>query len=48
MTFNVKDAIIKNQFVSNFNYRPLVWMFSSAKSLNRIENLLKKSPEIYA
>ena len=39
MTFNVKKALINSYFMSNFNYSPLVWMFSSAKSLNRIENL---------
>ena len=41
MTFKVKDALANSYFLSNFNYCPLVWMFSSAKSLNRIENLQK-------
>ena len=27
--------------MSNFNYCSLVWMFSPAKSLNRIENIQK-------
>ena len=39
MTFNVKKAPISSYFMSNFNYCSLVWMFSSAKPLNRIENL---------
>ena len=43
MTFNVKEALINSYFMSNFNYCPLVWMFSSAKSLNRIENLQKRA-----
>ena len=41
MTFNVKEALINSYLMSNFNYCPLVWMFLSAKSLNRIENLQK-------
>ena len=43
MTFNVKEALINSYFMSNFNYCLLVWMFSSAKSLNGIENLQKKA-----
>ena len=43
MTFNVKEALINSYFMSNFNYCPLVWMFSSAKSLNRIENMQKRA-----
>ena len=43
MTFSVKGALINNYFMSNFNYFPLVWMFLSAKSLNRIENFAKKA-----
>ena len=29
--------------MSNFNYRPLVWMFSNATSFNEIENLQKRA-----
>ena len=29
--------------MSDFNYCPLVWMFLSAKSLNRIENLQERA-----
>ena len=43
MTFNVKEALINSYFMSNFNYCPLVWMFLSAKPLNRIENLQKRA-----
>ena len=28
--------------MSNFNYCPLVWVFSNARSLNKIENLQKR------
>ena len=40
-----KGAIIRlKQFlISNFNYSPLVWMFSSAQSVNKIENLQKRA-----
>ena len=32
--------VLVNSFIySNFNYCPLVWMFSSKRSLNKIENL---------
>ena len=43
MTFNANEALINSYFMSNFNYWPLRWMFSSAKPLNRIENLQKKA-----
>ena len=29
--------------MTNFNYCPLVWMFSSASSLKKIENLQKRA-----
>ena len=33
-----------NSFIySNFNYCPFVWMFSSKRSLNKIENLRKRA-----
>ena len=28
---------------SNFNYCPLVWIFSGAKSLNKVESLQKRA-----
>ena len=43
MTFNVKEALINSYFMSDFNYCPLVWMFSIAESSNRIENLQKRA-----
>ena len=33
--------------MSNFNYCPLLWMFSSARSLKRIENLLKRALQVF-
>ena len=35
-------VLINSYFMSNFNYCPLVWMFSNATSLKKIENLQKQ------
>ena len=36
--------VLVNSFIySNFNYCPLVWMFSSKRSLNEIKNLQKRA-----
>ena len=37
-----KRVLINSYFMSNFNYCPLVWMFSNATSFNKIENLQKR------
>ena len=42
--FKEKRILAKNYFMANFNYYPLVWMFSSASSLKKIENLQKRAP----
>ena len=36
-------AIYKTFIIPNFNYCPLVWMFSSKKSLTNIENIHKRA-----
>ena len=41
--FEAKKVLVNSYFYSNFNYCPLVWMFSSAKSLNKIESLQKRA-----
>ena len=41
--FQEKKVLINSYIISNFNYCPLVWMFSSAKSLSKIENLQKRA-----
>ena len=46
MTFSVKEALINSYFMSNFNYCPLGWMFSSAKSISRIENFENRALDI--
>ena len=38
-----KRILINSCFMTNFNCGPLVWMFSSASSLKKIENLQKKA-----
>ena len=39
----VRDQIKHVVALSNFNYFPLVWMLSSVKYLDKIENLQKKA-----
>ena len=43
LSFNAKRVLINSYIISNFNYCPLVWMFSTAKSLNKIESLQKRA-----
>ena len=43
LSFNAKRVLINSHIISNFNYCPLVWMFSTAKSLNKIESLQKRA-----
>ena len=43
LSFEAKKVLLNSYFYSNFNYCPLVWMFSSAKSLNKIETLQKRA-----
>ena len=41
--FKEKRILINSCFMANFNYCSLVWMFSSASSLKKIENLQKRA-----
>ena len=43
LSFNAKRVLINSYIISNFNYCPLVWIFSTAKSLNKIESLEKST-----
>ena len=43
LCFEGKRVLINSYFMSNFNYCPLVWMFSNATSLKKIENLQKRA-----
>ena len=43
LDFEEKKTLINSYFYSYFNYCPLVWMFSSAKSLNSVESLQKRA-----
>ena len=43
LSFNAKRVLINSYIISNFTYCPRVWMFSTAKSLNKIESLQKRA-----
>ena len=43
LSFHAKELLINSYIISNFNYCPLVWMFSSTQSLNKIENLQERA-----
>ena len=43
LNFEEKKTLINSYFYSSFNYCPLVWMFSSTKSLNKVESLQKRA-----
>ena len=43
LSFHAKEILINSFNISNFNYFPLVWMFSSAQSVNKIKNLQKRT-----
>ena len=42
LSFHAKEVLINSYIISNFNC-PLVWMFSSTQSLDKIENLQKRA-----
>ena len=41
--FEQKKVLVQSFFYSNFNYCPLVWYFSSVKSLHKIEKLQERA-----
>ena len=43
LSFEEKKVLINGYFMANFNYFLLVWMFSNAVSLKKIENLQKRA-----
>ena len=43
LSFHAKEVLINSYIMSNFNYCPLVWMFSSSQSVNKIENSQKRA-----
>ena len=43
LNFEEKKALINSYFYANFNHCALVWMFSSAKSLSKVESLQKRA-----
>ena len=43
LRFKERKVLVNTFVMSNFNYCSLVWNFSSAQSLNKIENLQKRA-----
>ena len=43
LSFEAKKVLVNSYFYSNFNYCPLVSMFFSLKSVNKIESLQKRA-----
>ena len=43
LDYKSRMAIYKSFIMSNFNYCPIVWMFTGKKSLDRIENIIKRA-----
>ena len=43
LNFEENKTLVNSYFYSDFNYCLLVWMCSSAKSLNKVESLQKRS-----
>ena len=41
LSFKEKKILVNSCFIANFNYCLLVWMFSNANFLKKIENLQK-------
>ena len=41
--FEEKRVLVQSFVFSNFNYRPLVWFFSSSKSVEKIEKMQKRA-----
>ena len=42
LDYKSRMTIYKSFIMSNFNYFPIVWMFTCKKSLDRIENIQKR------
>ena len=43
LNFEERKTLINSYFHPNVNYCPLVWMFSSVKSLNKVESFQKRA-----
>ena len=47
LDYKSRMVIYKSFMMSNFNYFPIVWMFTGKKSLDRIENIKKNAPCVW-
>ena len=43
LTFEVRKILIESFVYSNFNYCPLIWNFTNAKAVNKIESVQKRA-----
>ena len=43
MEFKAKEILVQSIVFSNFNYCPLVWHFSSEKSMKKIEKMHERA-----
>ena len=43
LSFKVKSVLIQSFVFANFNYCPLVWHFSSSKSLSKVESIQRRA-----
>ena len=43
LDYKSRMVIYKSLIMSNFNYCPIVWMFTGKKSLDKIENIKKRA-----
>ena len=46
LSFKEKKILINSRFISKINHCPLGWMFSSAVSLKKIQNLQKRALKV--
>ena len=43
LSYKAKSALIQNFVYANFNYCPLLWHFSSTKSLTKVEGIQRRA-----
>ena len=46
LDFNKVRLLFKSFFESRFKYRPLIWMFYSRKTNNRVNKLYERAPTL--
>ena len=46
LTYKLRKAAVDAFILSNFNYCPLVWYFSTARELQKIERIQERAPRL--